>query len=100
MRFEPFNTLLKFLFDSLDRIFKLLFGRYIVAARKNRHSMRFAQYFTSERVDSSDSVDDVTKKLDSIRDIAARRKYIDYVTFYSKCSPVKINIIALILNVS
>ena len=66
---------------------------------KNLYCFHRLYNFAGERINLRNSINLIAKKINSIGDFFACRKNINHVTPNPKCSPMKIYVISLILNI-
>src|SRR5450432_714250 len=97
---EIVEAVSQFLANSLDRAVQLLAGGDVVGAREDRVAIERAKHFAAQRVDLADAVDLVAKELDADRRcLFIGWENLDYVATHAKRTAVKIDVVALVLDV-
>src|SRR5690606_25048812 len=95
-----FHTLAQLISDPIDGFTQMFFGRDVMRTRVDRILVQTFDDLTAERINFADFVDFVAKKFDADRKVLfVGRENFDNVAAHTKCSAMKIDIVALILNV-
>src|SRR6188768_2915693 len=99
MFLKPFHTLGKLFFNTFDGMLKLLFWGDVVTAWKYHAAIWLAKDLTGEWINLRNAINFVTEEFDSIGKVATSRKDINNIAFDSKRTTMKIDVVALILNI-
>ena len=98
LRLEVFHALLELRSDALCRFHNLVLRHHIVRCRKDSDKIQFPPNLAGERVDLADPVDLVSEKLHPVRIfIRIGRKNVEGIPLHTKCRPVEVHFIAVVM---
>ena len=94
------NLLFQLFFDRPDSRFHPFFGNYIMGCRKDCHMTDLINNLSRQNIYLCNSFHFVPKKLYSkCNFFRICREYLQHITMYPECSPLKIHLVTVILDI-